>query len=82
MISHLKILAKITAQTRAKPYSAPALVDCTRWETPTAAAAIINPGPSAYFNVENREELSVAIILISETLNFVRVQIFLSICKS
>ena len=34
-------------QMRVKPYSAPALVDWTKWETPTDTAANRSPGPKA-----------------------------------
>ena len=41
----------INAQISPKPKSAPAFVDCTKCETPIAAPANNNPGPS-FFNME------------------------------
>lgn len=42
---YLKRLAAITAHRSPKPYSAPALVDCTKWLTPMHVLANRIPGP-------------------------------------
>ena len=42
---YLNKLTSIRAQSKPNPKSAPALVDCTKWETPMAAPANNNPGP-------------------------------------
>ena len=43
---YLRIIASNNAHVMPKPYSAPAFVDWTRWETPIAVPANNKPGPS------------------------------------
>ncbi len=42
----------ISAHNKPKPKSAPALVDCTKCDTPIAAPANNNPGPNDFINLE------------------------------
>lgn len=46
-------------QISEKPYSAPARVLCTKWDTPTAAPAYMSPGPKVRSAVLNRFSLSI-----------------------
>ena len=50
---YFKTLTKITNPIISKPKSAPALVDCIRWDTPIAVLANNNPGPIILKILEN-----------------------------
>lgn len=41
-------MAITNAHIKPNPNSAPAFVDCTKWETPIAVPANSNPGPSLF----------------------------------
>ncbi|WP_419162431.1 hypothetical protein [Candidatus Palauibacter sp.] len=49
---YLRMSAKTITPTKANPASAPARVDCTRWETPTEVAAQMRPGPKLFQKLE------------------------------
>lgn len=50
---YFKTLTKITNPIISKPKSAPALVDCIKWDTPIAVLANNNPGPIILKILEN-----------------------------
>ena len=47
---YLNKFERARAHIKPKPKSAPALVDCTKCETPIAAPANNNPGPNLFIN--------------------------------